>query len=192
MSLDGPLHIGIHPYTAGLLTNRDLKNYNYEDQPVYVARREATLRNPTLRQILLVTEFDLPRTVRRYRLDQPEWQGRIIQTGDGTPEPIGMSFGELSRFIMKMYPAPEYIFWGAELYEINRTPVGGCVKYAHDSLSLPNKKIDRGACWKRPITAAMLKWALRNGDLTSWDVLGALFNQRPPYLRDARPVLPRL
>lgn len=188
---DGPLHIGIHPYTSGLLTNQDLTNYNYEDQPGYVERREARLHNPALRQILLVTEYDFRRTVWRYRLNQPQWQGRVIQTPEGTPAPIKMSFGELSSFIVETYPASGYIFWGAELYEINRTPVAGCVKYAHDSLSLPNKSIDRESCWKRPITAGMLKSALHKGDLTSWDILGALFNQRPPYLIDSSPLLPR-
>lgn len=193
MSADNPLYIGIHPYTAGLLTHVDLRDYNYEDQPQYVRIRDQRLYHPTLNQLLLVTEWDFKRTVRRYQLDvRPEWRDRVILTGDGTPTPTKMNFAELGRFIRETYPAPEYIFWGAELLEIGEAPIWGCVKYACDSLFLPNKRIDRDACWRRPITTGILKATLQARDLAPWDVVKALVSQKPPNIMDSMPLLSRI
>lgn len=62
---------------------------------------------------------------------------------------IEQSYSKLSTLIRERLPAQIYKFWGAEILvnPDNNEYAGGCLLEAYRRFDLPNKEIDKAACF---------------------------------------------
>ena len=141
----------------------------YNDQPSYVEKRDKRLHDRRLDQILLFDYLnaiiDIPPRFNDYRteigLEDNFWDERLLlgslykrseQSAFGKPGGgEWWGFPEFSEFLLKEFPADQYVIWGAEVHLRNGEPVMGCVKLVHDGLIVPNKKIDLDYCWTKQV-----------------------------------------